>query len=301
MFVVRMSLALICYRRVVERVLVRAPRKFGSARRFGRHVIVSLCMVSWMLCLGCQSGLPPAPSTPALPTSAGGAGGTTIVAVAAPGPPQMTLPQFLGIRGLFGGLRMIGQRIRNRLGSRFPGLESKPPILAITDPANMGEDASPAVKAAAEAKAEEDKAPQKAKAIRYLASLGCGKCYPDTEAALLAALEDCTELIRYETVKGLRESAGDPCQCCRENSCCSPELLKKLYELAYEMNGAGCYIEPSARVRRYARLVIRGCGGVQTEVSQEPPVEGPSSVLQVPAEQVADNAVSGDPVVVRQQ
>ena len=62
----------------------------------------------------------------------------------------------------------------------------------------MSEDASPAVKAAAEAKAEEDQAPQKAKAIRYLASLGCGKCYPDTEEALLA---DSTD--RYLT---LRES-----------------------------------------------------------------------------------------------
>ena len=69
--------------------------------------------------------------------------------LAAPAAPGMTLPKFLGLDVLFGGARMLGQRVRNRLGTRFPGLESKPPLRSISDPANMGPDASPAEKAAA--------------------------------------------------------------------------------------------------------------------------------------------------------
>ena len=87
-------------------------------------------------------------------------------------------------------------RIRNLLGMRFPGLEAKPPLLAITDPANMTEDSPPAVKAAAEIKAQEDQAAQKIKALRYLATIGCGGCYPDVEDAFLAALDDCTEEVK---------------------------------------------------------------------------------------------------------
>jgi hypothetical protein len=224
---------------------------------------------------GCAT-MPAAAPVAAAPSSAQ-AGTTTIVAVAAPATPQMTLPAFLGLKGLAQGIGGIGSRIRNRLGSRFPFLEAKPPLLALTDPANKSENASPAVKAAAEAKAEEDAAPQKAKAIRYLASLGCGKCYPDTEAALLAALDDCNEQIRLETLKGLRKSMGEACRCCQQNSCCSPKLLKKLTQLGYEVNDSGCFFEPSASVRRLARLVASECvcsGAMGAEPAMLPK-EGP--------------------------
>jgi hypothetical protein len=264
----------------------RNPRSqvLDCARPRIRCAVLALWIVSSLGCLGCQSGPRPAPTPAALPTSAQ-AGDTTIVAVAGPSPAKATLPEFLGIGQLFGGLGAIGQRVRNRLGSRFPFLETKPPLLAISDPANMSADAPPAVKAAAEAKAEEDKAPQKAKAIRYLASLGCGECYPDTEDAFLDALEDCTELVRYETVMGLRSSAGDPCQRCRENSCCSPKLLKKLNQLAYEVDDKGCNYESSSRVRRNARLALRACGGYQPEASSDVPEEGPTETPPVPPEE----------------
>ncbi|MDZ4817352.1 MAG: hypothetical protein SGJ20_00090, partial [Planctomycetota bacterium] len=75
---------------------------------------------------------------------------------------------------LFGG---IGTRILSRLGSRFPGLEPKPALLPISDPANL-ESPNPAVATAAGVKADEDAAAQKVKAIRYLATIGCGGCYP---------------------------------------------------------------------------------------------------------------------------
>jgi hypothetical protein len=100
---------------------------------------------------------------------------------------------------------------------RFPLLEPKPPVLALTDPSNLSEDATPEVQAAAKQKAKQDQADQKIKAIRFLTSEGgCGKCFPETEDALLSSLEDCNEEVRYETVKGLRKVVGCPCVSCRE-------------------------------------------------------------------------------------
>lgn len=258
-------------------------------------VIVCLCLGTTVNLGGCAA-VPTAAPTPAMPTSAV-AGATTIVAVATPCPPKMTLPQFLGINGLFGGIRGIGQGIRIRLGSRFPGLEPRPPMLALSDPANLGPDASPAVQAAAKAKADEDEVPQKAKAVRYLASLGCGKCHPDTEEALLAALEDCHEEIRYEAVRGLRGVVGSKCGGCRQDSCCTAELLKKLYEIAYGTDMHGCFLEPSSRVRRNARLVIRGCGGVpDVEAESAVPVEGPGAESSEPSEPAVPAAVPPEPL-----
>ena len=119
---------------------------------------------AWLLiCAGCATAPKVKPDAPALPTTAQ-AGSTTIVAVAPPAPaccPKQTLPGFLGLTGLFQGIGKGFDCIRNLLGSRFPGLEAKPPVLAITDPANLGPNSPPAVKAAAEIKAEEDAAPQK--------------------------------------------------------------------------------------------------------------------------------------------
>ncbi|MCH1441438.1 MAG: hypothetical protein L7W43_17370 [Rubripirellula sp.] len=262
----------------------RWNRSVENVSNFHRWFVLLLCLgVS-----GCAS-IPPAATPAATPPTSAKAGDTTIVAVAAPAPSCTTLPKFLGLDVLFGGLRGVGQGVRNRLGTRFPSLESKPPVLAITDPANSAEGASPAVQAAAEAKAEEDKAPQKIKAVSYLASLGCGKCYPDTENAMLAALDDCSESVRYAAAKGLRKSVADGCGCCRQNSCCSPKLVKKLYEMGYDTEASGCYVEPSARVRRYARLAVAGCGGVPMETPREKPMEGPSTeeVLPTPAAPVS--------------
>ena len=162
-----------------------------------------------------------------MPPTSAQAGDTTVVAVSPACCPKQTLPQFLGINGLFRIMRGLGGRVLSRLGSRFPGLEPKPAMTAISDPANLESD-NPAVKAAAEVKAEEDQAAQKAKAIRYLATIGCGGCYPDVQEALLAALDDCTEVVRYEAAKAFYEKSGSPCKICSGDSCCSEEVLKKL-------------------------------------------------------------------------
>ncbi|MEL6110792.1 MAG: hypothetical protein AAFU85_32705 [Planctomycetota bacterium] len=221
---------------------------------------------------GCAAVPATAPATP--PASAQ-AGATTIVAVAPPAAPSVTLPQFLGLDLVFAGTAKAVTRVRNRLSTRFPVLEPKPPVRSLSDPANLSPEASPAVQAAAKAKAEDDTAPQKAKAIKYLAGRGCGECFPETEDALIAALDDCNESIRYGVVRGLQGSVGTSCQSCRTNSCCSPKLLQKLYKVAYERDDQGCFIESSARVRRNARLVICKCGGVPMDAHEALPIEGP--------------------------
>ena len=158
---------------------------------------------------GCASA--PKPASPLPPTSAAVGNNTTIVAIAStPVASSCTLPQFLGLpgigKGVGGVLHRLGSRLLTELDltGRFPGLQPMPPVLPLTDPANLKENAPPAVQAAAAIKNEEDAAPQKIMALRYLATLGCGGCYDKVEDALLEGMSDCTEAVRYEAVKALQ-------------------------------------------------------------------------------------------------
>jgi len=223
---------------------------------------------------GCASA-PKAPKTAAPPTSAAVGNNTTIVAIApAPSASSCTLPQFLGLpaigQALGGGLQRIGSRLLNGLDltGRFPGLQPTPPVLPLTDPANMEEGAPPAVQAAAEIKQEEDAAPQKIMALRYLATLGCGGCYEKVEDALLEGMGDCTEAVRFEAVKALQCRPECGCKFCNAPSCCSLKIRKKLMELTT------CEKEPSARIRRMARIALQCCSGKPIE-EEDIPREGP--------------------------
>lgn len=222
---------------------------------------------------GCAAAPPAAPAVPPPPTTAQ-AGSTTVVAVAPPAQPccKQNLWEFLGVDKLFQGIGALGNRILSRLGSRFPGLEPKPALTPIADPANMNSP-NPAVSSAANAKAQEDQAPQKIKALNYLATLGCAGCYPGIEEAMLAGLDDCTESVRYAAAKALRDTTGSPCQSCNAKACCSEKVQRKLYHVANDTKENGCFKESSARVRRMARMAMAGCGG---PVSLAVPEEGPS-------------------------
>src|SRR6185312_11617642 len=123
----------------------------------------------------------------------------------------------------------------NLLGSTFPGLASGLPMSNLTNPA-AANSSNPAVAAAAGAKADENAAPQKVAALRYLGTLGCGGCYPDIEKALLAGLDDCTEVVRFEAAAALGETSRNQCRYCTSNRCCSPNVRKKLVKIATEMN-----------------------------------------------------------------
>lgn len=201
-----------------------------------------------------------------------------IAAAPVAGPPP-TLPDFLGITACkehtaqtFGALSNFVHRLFPMLSTAFPGAEGPPPILPLSSPANL-ESPSPAVAAAAKIKQEEDQAQQKILALNYLATIGCGGCYPEVEAAFLAAMEDCTEEVRYAAVKSIKEAAGQPCTFCKSGSCCSTDIRRKLTELSEEQADDCCLAEPSARVRRLARIALTYCGNQPLEPI--PDIEGP--------------------------
>lgn len=228
-----------------------------------------LCGLFSVLAMGCASVTPPEAASP-LPTSAT-AGDTTIVAIAPASSPSCNLWSFSGVEQAVGAVAATKHRIRDhvlaKLGMRFPGLEPTPELLLITDPANLGEDAPPSVKAAAEVKMKEDQAAQKIKGIRYLATIGCGGCYPQVEDALLKALEDCTEEVRYEAVLAIRRATGKECSFCSATACCSEKVQTKLLKMI--TMDPDCYYEPSARVRRQARLALQQCGPVVRVPTEE--------------------------------
>ena len=71
--------------------------------------------------------------------------------------------------------------------------------------------ANPAIQAAAKAKAAKHEICKKKKAIAYLAGLGCTPEHPEVGPALIAAMSDPDEPVRYEAVKAVLQTAGD-CQ-----------------------------------------------------------------------------------------
>ncbi len=195
-------------------------------------------------------------------------GGAPASAEPLPGP--MTIWKFLGIPQNFQKNR--DARV-NRNGNN-PDRERKPPLKRLADPENLKSE-NPAIKAAAEIKTEEDLAPQKVKAIKYLATIGC-RCYPQVKQALLAALDDCTEEVRYQAAVAFCRSAGNPCTVCNSSSCCDPDVRKKLKDMAYGMDANNCWKEPSARVRAAAELALNACEAVAPP--SPTPVEAPKEV-----------------------
>lgn len=172
--------------------------------------------------------------------------------------PPMTLWRFLGIPQA---TSKVNAQLFNRRGN-MPGLESKPPLRALSDPANLDPKMPKAIQKAAEIKQAEDLAPQKRKAIKYLAEIGCA-CYDKdgkVTEALVDAMDDCTEMVRLNSVEAIKAAAGGtPCEQCGNKCCCNEEILKKLAELAYERGPDGCYLEPSARVREAAAEALLVC------------------------------------------
>ncbi len=257
-----------------------------------------------------------------------------IVALAArpvaalPPPPTapFTLWNFLGIPQ---GFQKIRDATFNRTGDR-PGLERLPPLKAIADPENL-KSANPAIKAAAAIKSEEDMAPQKIKALKYLSRIGCSSgCYPEAKEALMAALDDCTEEVRYQAVLAIQDAitqhctAADDrqeggCACdCDTACCCSEDMVLKLSQRAYERDDEGCFLEPSERVREAAKKVACACcpgrgptgppeptgppperapEGVP-EPAPQPPPESPSVYRSRPAHAPGGLVWSGPPVGV---
>ena len=127
--------------------------------------------------------------------------------VAAPAQEEkvITVWDKLGVTCAFEKMAAFRDSVINRTG-KHPQWEKKPPLKALADAANL-ESPNPAIKAAAEIKMDQDLKAQKIKAIRYLAKIGCG-CYPEVKQALLDALEDCNEDVRYEAAIAFCEAGG---------------------------------------------------------------------------------------------
>ena len=201
---------------------------------------------------------------------------------------------------------------------------------------------NPAIKAAAKAKAAKHKICKKKRALEYLARMGCTPEHPEVGPALIAAMGDPDEPVRYAAVKAVLNTAGE-CQsreqkrsarkalgcveschdwkkkceqavcdfidrilgkappkerkckehleeCCEnlksrltgktpcpdptkedcpcgngQGPCCSPDMKKKLEELAYGRDENGCFLETSERVRTVAELALQACASCAGE------------------------------------
>ena len=191
-----------------------------------------------------------------------------------PAAPTSTIWRFMGIPQ---GMQKIRDATINRRGNH-PRLERKDPLKRIADPANL-ESKNPAIKAAAEIKQAEDMKAQKIKAIKFLATMGCG-CY-DKEGkitdALIAAMDDCTPDVRLAAIEAIETAAdGNCCTKCGSTSCCSEKVTKRLSEIAYERDDTGCPLEPSAEIREAAAKALCTCcpnratGPIEEDVPAEP-------------------------------
>ncbi len=160
-------------------------------------------------------------------------------APALPPPPPSTIWNFLGIPQSFNKIR---DATANARGFR-PQRERIPPLKRIADPANLAVD-NPAIQAAAKIKMDADLAPQKIKAIRYLATVccGCAKNRDEVKQALLAALDDCTEEVRYEAAIAL-------CQCANR--------LRDLRQSQLLRRKSGCQAHQGSRGPGPQRLLVR--------------------------------------------
>jgi len=172
----------------------------------------------------------------------------------------------------------------NRSG-RFPGLERKPPLLKIADPANLKPEKPEMIKVAAKIKAEQDQKKQKIKAIKFLADVNCG-CYNKDDAvakAFLAALEDCDPDVRTAAIEGLSKAAGN-CSKCRtgcETTCCTEDIYKKLQDVAFGVDDKGCFKEPVIEIRKAAAALIKKCPCPTPKPLEEIPAPSPYEVEEL--------------------
>ena len=207
--------------------------------------------------------------------------------------------------------KCLGDGLLNRNGNQ-PGLEFKPPVKKLADPANLEEGQPPIVQEAAKVKQQEDLKRQKIKAVKYLTQHGCS-CYdrpkvvegkdgesvevnPITDA-LISSLQDCTEEVRFATVRYIKwASESNKCQKCGSRSCCKEDLVKELARIAYDIDNSGCYIEPSERVRGTAKEALRSCcpGSMPIQIVQEVTTPQPVPIELIPTPEPEPESVDPD-------
>ena len=206
--------------------------------------------------------------------------GSSIGCVANPVP----IPTFWDKLGIPQATAILRDSTINRSG-RFPGLEKKPPLLKIADPANLKPEKPEMIKVAAKIKAEQDQKKQKIKAIKFLADVNCG-CYNKDDAvakAFLAALDDCDPDVRTAAIEGLSKAAGN-CSKCRtgcETTCCTEDIYKKMQDIATGVDAKGCFKEPVKEIRTAAAALMRKCGCPTPKPLEELPAPAPSEIEEL--------------------
>lgn len=162
-----------------------------------------------------------------------------------------------------------------------PDAERKPALKAISDPQNLLSD-NPAIKAAAKIKRDQDAAPQKIKAIKYLGTICCfcNEYKDEVKKALLAALDDCNEAVRYEAALAVCHCAGTPCKLCHGGGCCDAVLMTKLQKMATGQDDKACFFEPSCRVRQAAQAALDNCKQVHRPTTPPGTTPGKPPVIE---------------------
>lgn len=180
-----------------------------------RHVVLSAALVlapmssSWAAQLNAPAALPGAANPAAL------AGGNNVTV----SNKCCSIWDFLGVNqvGKFLNNNLfqtrLGQAVATALGPVGRALGLGP---ALTNDVFAKEGG--AMGLANKLKKEEKKVPLKVQAIRYLGTLDCN-CYPEVVDALLASLDDCSEVVRYEALVALHSRCQSNARCKTRKYC----------------------------------------------------------------------------------
>lgn len=178
-------------------------------------------------------------------------------------PDVQTIWHKLGIPQGVGRFKQFRDSRINRDGLS-PGKERKPPLLSLTDPKNLEPGAPEMIQAAAKMKMDQDLAPQKIKALRYICSIGCS-CYNKqtagmVEKALMEGMTDCTVSVRKAAIQAVIANNGDGCSCQGQcETCCTQGIRKLLEQIAFKRDDKGCWFEPDEGVRAMAEQALLLC------------------------------------------
>ena len=176
-----------------------------------------------------------------------------------------------------------------------PECERIPLLKRIADKENLASD-DPVIKIAAKIKHKEEMCQQKVKAVKYLGTIGCC-CYDkdgEVGKALLDALDDCLPAVRLAAVQAI---GGCVCGEAYPRTCCTPEIAKKLAEMAQS--------DAEQQIREWAAYVAQYCHeGVAPkgpEVKEGPkPLEGGTETKKseevTPADPAAAPQTSNDAI-----
>lgn len=243
-----------------------------------------LATASWTIAQvpAVPGGLPAAPG--GLPAAEAAAAGNQVTVTNK----CCSIWDFLGVQQVG---KLVGGAFRTRLGQAISNFLSPLGRVLGLGPSLLSDKFAQeggAMGLANQLKKEEKKVPLKVQAIRYLATLDC-HCYPEIVDALLASLDDCAEVVRYEALKALRKQCEGP-KHCKDGSCgvgdvgcvdvctscqCQKKVVDRLNELLLARDESGCLKEGSERIRALATQMIEEC----LSCRQPPPLDSQAPAI----------------------